>query len=97
MDRGAERAIYEVLEEQLKAHRRRWGDEGTGYVENHAKRLHKRDMLRIANRYLKARSKKLIKSSETVRSWGRCKNKRSRQAEQHRGQNLWSFVRAQKT
>ncbi len=47
--RGAEQAVYEVLEEQLKAHRRRWGQEGTGYVESHQKRLHKRDMRRIAN------------------------------------------------
>ncbi len=39
--RGAEQAVYEVLEEQLKAHRRRWGQEGTGYVESHQKRLHK--------------------------------------------------------
>lgn len=30
IDRGAEKAIYEVLQEQLQAHRRRWGEEGTG-------------------------------------------------------------------
>ena len=28
--RGAEMAIYAALAEQLKAHRRCWGDEGTG-------------------------------------------------------------------
>jgi hypothetical protein len=50
IDRGAERANFEVLEEQLKAHRRRWGDEGTGYLESEKRRLHKKDMRRIANR-----------------------------------------------
>ena len=51
IDRGAELAIYAVLAEQLKAHRRRWGDEGTGYIEAE-KRLHKREMRRIASKYL---------------------------------------------
>jgi hypothetical protein len=97
IDRGAERAIFEVLEEQLKAHRRRWGDEGTGYLESEKRRLHKKDMRRIANRYLASQKKKLVKSCETVRSWGRCTNKRSRQAKQHRGKNLWAYARSQKT
>lgn len=94
--RGAEQAVYEVLEEQLKAHRRRWGEEGTGYLESHQKRLHKRDMRRIANKYLATHKQRLIKSCETVRSWGKCRNKRSNQSKQHRGRNLWSFVRSQK-
>ena len=33
IDRGAKTAVYNVLYEQLKAHDRRWGDEGTGYLE----------------------------------------------------------------
>lgn len=97
IDRRAEKAIADVLEEQLKAHRRRCGDEGTGYLESDGKRLHKRDLRRIANKYLAAHGKRLIKSSETVRSWGRCRNKHSRQAKQHRGQNFWSHIRSQKT
>jgi hypothetical protein len=97
IDRGAEKAIFEVLEEQLKAHHRRWGDEGTGYLESEKRRLHKKDMRRIANRYLASQKKKLVKSCETVRSWGRCRNKRSRQAKQHRGTNLWAYARSQKT
>lgn len=40
IDRGADKAISEVLEEQLKTHRRRWGDEGTGYIESDEKKLH---------------------------------------------------------
>ena len=49
--RGAEKAIFEVLEEQLKAHHRRWGNEGTGYLtESEERRLHKKDMRRIANK-----------------------------------------------
>lgn len=31
-----------------------------------------------------------------MRSWGRCRNKRSIEAKQHRGKNLWSFARSQK-
>lgn len=96
INRGAELAIYSVLAEQLKAHRRRWGDEGTGYVEADEKRLHKREMRRIANKYLSAKGLPLIKSTETVRSWGRPTNKSSRQAKQHRGRNLWSYVKSQK-
>lgn len=53
-------------------------------------------MRRIANTYVSKLGKKLIKSTETVRSWGRCRNKRSRQAKQHRGKNLWSYARSQK-
>lgn len=48
------------------------------------------------NRRLHQLGKKAIKSKETVRSWGKCRNKRYRQAEQHRGQNLWAHLRPQK-
>ncbi len=54
-------------------------------------------MRRIANKYLASQEKKLMKSSETARSWGRCRNKRSRQAKQHRGKNLWAYLKSQKT
>lgn len=54
-------------------------------------------MRRIANKCLAAHGKRLIKSNETARSWGRCRNKRSRQAKQHRGRNFWSHMRTQKT
>ena len=73
----------------------RWGgDEGTGYVE-HESRIQGKDMRKIANEYLKKVGKKLIKSKETCRSWGKCRNKRSRQAKQHRGRNLWSYLKSQ--
>lgn len=49
IDRRAEQAVHEVLQEQLKAHTRRWGDEGTGYLE-HEQRIQSKEMLRIANR-----------------------------------------------
>ena len=95
IDRGAEKAIYEVLQEQLQAHRRRWGEEGTGYLE-HEKRIHSKEMKKIANKYLKKAGKKPVLSKETVRSWGKCRNKRSRQSKQHRGLNLWAHLRAEK-
>ena len=95
IDRGAEKAIYEVLQEQLQAHRRRWGEEGTGYLE-YEKRIHSKEMQRIANRFLEKAGKKVVLSKETVRSWGKCRNKRSRQSKQHRGLNLWAHLRAEK-
>ena len=49
IDRRVEQAVYEVLQEQLKAHTRRWGDEGTGYLERE-QRIQYKEMLRIANR-----------------------------------------------
>lgn len=96
ISRGAEQAVHSVQAEQLKAHRRRWGDEGTGYIEGDEKRLNKKEMRRIANKCLSQHGLPQIKSLETVRSWGRPRNKASRQAKQHRGQNLWSHVRSQK-
>ena len=53
-------------------------------------------MQRIANRFLKKAGKKVVLSKETVRSWGKCRNKRSRQSKQHRGLNLWAHLRAEK-
>ena len=95
IDLGAEIAVFEVLQEQLKTHRRRWGDEGTGYLE-HDQRMQSREMLKVANDYLATHRRKPIKSRETVRSWGRCKNKRYCQAQQHRGRNVWAHLRAPK-
>ena len=94
IDRGAENAVYNVLYEQLKAHERRWGDEGTGYLED--RRIQGRELRRIANDYLKAKGLPLIRSKETVRSWGKPRNKRSRQASQHRGKGLWKARRSEK-
>ena len=71
------------------------GDEGTSYVE-HESRIQGENMRKIANEYLKKVGKRLIKSKETCRSWGKCRNKRSRQVRQHRGRNLWSYLKPQK-
>ena len=79
---------------KLQAHDRRWGEEGTGYIEG--KRIQGRELSRIANAHLKSKGLPLIKSLETVRSWGKPKNKRSRQAQQHRGRGLWKSKRAEK-
>lgn len=73
--------------EQLKAHERRWGDEGTGYLEEG--RIQGRELRQIANNYLQAKGLILIGSRQTVRSWGKHKNKRSRQEMQHRGKGFW--------
>lgn len=95
IDRGAEQAISELLHEQLKAHRRRWGEEDTGYLD-YEKRIQSKEMRQIANQYLVKHGKKPVKSKATVRSWGKCRNKRYRQAQQHRGCNLWAHLRTQK-
>ena len=94
IDRSAETAVYNVLYEQLQAHDRRWGEEGTGYIEG--KRIQGRELRRIPNAHLKSKGLPLIKSLETVRSWGKPNNKRSRQAQQHRGRGLWKSKRAEK-
>ena len=94
INRTAETAVYNVLYEQLEAHERRWGDEGTGYFEG--KRIQSKELRRIANQHLKSKGLPLIKSKETVRSWGKPRNKRSRQAKQHRGKGLWKRKRAEK-
>lgn len=54
------------------------------------------EILKKKNRRLQQIGKKAIKSKETVRSWEKCRNKRYRQAEQHRRQNLWAHLRPQK-
>jgi hypothetical protein len=94
IDRGEEKAVYNILYEQLKAHERWWGDEGTGYLDD--RRIQGRELRRIANDYLKAKGLPLVKSKETVRSWGKPRNKRSRQASQHRGKGLWKAKRSEK-
>ena len=53
-------------------------------------------MRRIANEILKKLNCRLIKSKETVRAFGKPRNKHSRQAKQHRGRWLWSFTRSEK-
>ena len=40
---------------------------------------------------MKEHGKRLIKSTETVRSWGAPRNKRYRNAKTHRGKNYWKF------
>ena len=86
IDRGAETAIFNVFAENSKAHRRCHGEEG----------IQTREMLRIANQYLKRNKRRPIKSKETVRAFGKPRNKRSLQAKQHRGKSLWSFTKSQK-
>lgn len=66
IDRSEKRAVYNVLYEQLKAHAGRWGDEGTGYLEEG--RIQGRELRHIANKYLQYKGLPLIKSRETVRS-----------------------------
>lgn len=94
IDRSAETAVHSVLYETLKVHDRRWGDEGTGYIEG--KRIQAKELRRIANTHLKSKGLPLIKSLETVRSWGKPRNKRSKQAKQHRGKGLWKCKRSEK-
>jgi hypothetical protein len=53
IDREAETAIFNVLAENSKAHRRRHGEEGTVYMDEPSQRIQTREMLRIANQYLK--------------------------------------------
>ena len=48
-------------------------------------------MHRIANDALKQLNCRLIKSKETVRAFGKPRNKRSIQAKQHRGEWLWAY------
>ena len=88
--RGAEMAVYQALQEQLVAHKSRTG---SPLLET---RLHKREMRQIANKWLASNGKRLIESYETVRSWGKPKNKRSIQSSQHRGKGLFSHRKAQK-
>ena len=90
IDRGAEMAVFNALQEQLVAHVKR---KDAPQLE---RRMHTIDMLGIANRWLKSHGKKLIKSKETVRSWARPKNLRSKQSKQHRGRALFRYGKAKK-
>ena len=96
IDRRAEGAIYKTIAEHAKAHHRRHGEMETGYIDEATQRLQSTDMRRIANEILKKLNCRLIKSKETVRAFGKPRNKRSRQAKQHRGRWLWSFTRSEK-
>ena len=94
IDRQAEQAVYESLQEHLAAHDRRKGTGAeTGYLQG---KVTCSQLRAIANAWLKKEGKSLIKSKETVRSWGKPKNKRSIQAKQHRGKNLWIRQKAAK-
>ena len=94
--RISEKAICKKLAENAKAHRRRHGVEGTNYIDKESQRIQSRQMRRIANKALKELNGRPIKSKETVRSFGKPRSQRSRQAKQHRGQWPWSFTRSQK-
>jgi hypothetical protein len=60
-----------VLYETLKVHDRRWGDEGTGYIEG--KRIQGKELRRIANKHLQSKGLPMIKSLETVSVMGKAK------------------------
>ena len=91
---AAEKAIDDCLAENAKAHKRRHGEEGTSYINENSRRMQSREMRMIANKALKQLNQK---SKETVRSFGKPRNKRSYQAKQHRGQWwLWSYTRSEK-
>ena len=96
INHAAEKAIYDCLAENAKAHRRRHGEEGTSYINEDSQRIQSREMRMIANKALKQLNQRLIKSKETVRSFGKPRNKQSYQAKQHRGQWLWSYTRSEK-
>ena len=57
--------ISELLHEQLQAHRRRWGEEGIGYLD-YEKRIQSKEMRKIANQYQVQHGKKPVKSKATV-------------------------------
>ena len=76
INRKTERAIYERLAENAKANRRRHGEKGTSYIDEESQRIQSREMRIIANRALKELNERLIKSKETVRSFGKPRNKR---------------------
>jgi hypothetical protein len=90
IDRGAEKAVFHVLQEKLVAHRSRKG------CAVNEQRIAKKTMRCIANNYLEKNGKKLIKSYQTVRSFGKPKYSRSIQSKQHRCKALWSHKRPEK-
>ena len=53
-----------------KAHRRRHGEEGIGYIDEESQHLQLTEMKRIANDVLPKLNLRLIKSKETVRAFG---------------------------
>ena len=83
IDRGAEMAVFKTLQEQLTAHISRKD------VPELEKRVHKKELRHIANKWLQDHGKQKIKSYEKVRLWGRSKRKCSMQSKQHRGKSLW--------
>ena len=94
IDRRSEQHVYDALQEHLAAHDRRHGTPETGYFAN--SRFTKSKLRRIANNWLQQNGMPIIKSLETVRSWGKPRSISSIQARQHRGRNLWCRMRPQK-
>ena len=84
--------MFETVAEHAKAHRRRHGEEGTGYIDEESQSLQLPEMRIIANGALRKLNLRLIKSKETVRAFGKPRNRRSRQAKQQRGKSLWSLI-----
>lgn len=93
INREAEKEVFAAIQEHLVAHDRRKGNPETGYIEG---RITCKQLTKIANNWLRKNGHKVIKSQETVRSWGKARNKRTRQATQHRGSNLWARQKPQK-
>ena len=58
---AAEKAIYDCVAENAKAHRRRHGEEGTSYINEDSQRIQSREMRMIANKALKQLNQRLIK------------------------------------
>lgn len=65
IDRGAELAVFNTLQEQMVAHARRKG------IPEVQCRLQRKELRYISNKYLEKNEKRLIKSYETVRSWAK--------------------------
>ena len=53
ISRAAEKAIYDCLAENAKAHRRRHGEKGTSYINKDSQRIQSKEMRMIANKALK--------------------------------------------
>ena len=90
IDRGAEQAVFQALQEQLVAHKSR---KGAPLLEG---RAHTVELMHVANKWLADHNKPQVKSKETVRSWAKLRSKRSIQAKQHCGQGLFAFKKMQK-
>ena len=71
INRVAEEAIYQVIAKHAKAHHRRHDELETEYVNEQLQWLHSTDMRRTANEALRKLNCRLIKSKETVRSFGK--------------------------